>query len=201
MLRNILFVLICLHFSAPALGAKYRYRSNIKEIAFHFGTHTEGYNTVQTDDSGGLRKFELSPVIGIGANLPMFSGLGFFPEFNWVLPHFIEESRIYVNTFMYRFDFGYDVVDWFRFRLGTSIIHLNQHGRGGSTSKDNGNGSSTFYYPDENRSSYNNTLDVGAEFIYDQFAFRVQTYTYSIFREERRQLAYTLFLTYYWENQ
>jgi hypothetical protein len=64
----------------------------------------------------------------------------------------------------------------------------------------NGNDQTTFYYPDENRSSLNNTLDLGIETIFDQFAIRLQTYTYSIFKKEQRQYSYTLFLTYYWDK-
>jgi hypothetical protein len=77
---------------------------------------------------------------------------------------------------------------------------LNQHGRGGPTNVNNGDDTSTFYYPDENRSSLNNTLDIGAEFFLDEWALRLQTYTYSLLREERRQLSYTLFVSYYWDR-
>lgn len=200
MINKILTLLFCALFSAPALSAADAI-SRLKNIYFNAGTHTEFYNALQMDDSGGLRKFDFAPTIGLGFNLPIYKEFGFFPEFNWVLPQLIEESNIIVNTFMYRFDFGYDPLDWLRLRLGTGILQMNQHGRGGKSKQRNGTGTSTFYYPDENRSSVNNTLDVGVEFLYENYAFRLQTYTYSIFREERRQLSYTLFLTYYWEKQ
>lgn len=195
MLRNIIFALFCAYFSAPALGAPF---SNVKHLSFNFGSHTEFYNAVQTDDSGGLRKFEFVPTIGLGADLPIEESFHFLPEFNWVLPYTAEDSNIMMNTFMYRVDLGYDIWDWLRVRLGTSIMHQNIHGKGGKTKENNGTGESTFYYPDENRSSLNNTLDVGVEALMGPIAVRLQTYTYSIFREERRQHSYTLFLSYYW---
>jgi hypothetical protein len=201
MFRNIILLLICLLLGAPAHAAR-KPRSIIKQFYFNLGNHTEFYNGIQKDDSGGLRKFDFAPAIGLGLVIPVASTKlwNFLPEFNWVLPKTYEESNILVNTFMYRFDMGFDPLDWLRLRMGTSLIHLNQHGKGGSTEMRNGNDTSTFYYPSENRSSLNNTFDVGIETMLDQYAFRFQTYTYSIFKKEQRQISYTLFLTYYWDK-
>lgn len=210
MLRNLFILIICGYFSAPALGAAESAPSapkptsataaHIKEIYFNLGTHTQFYNAVQIDGSGGLRKLDWTPVIGAGLGVPMTEKFIFLPEINWVLPQSYENSKIISNLFMFRADLGYDPLEWLRLRLGTSLMWANQQGRGGSTQMNNGNSQSTFYYPEENRSSWNNTLDLGVETIYDQFAFRLQTYTYSIFKKEQRQLSYSLFLTYYWKN-
>jgi hypothetical protein len=170
------------------------------KVILSFGGHTEFYNKIQNDTSGGVRKFDFAPTIGAGLHIPMENGFRFVPEVNWVLPRSVGNSRIIKNVVMVRADFGYDPVDWFRLRLGTSLIWMNQHGRGGSTQINNGNTTSTFYYPDENRSSLNNTLDLGAEALYENWAVRLQTYIYSVFKEERRQLSYTLFLSYYWDR-
>ena len=99
---------------------------------------------------------------------------------------------------MLRGDLGFDPLDWLRLRIGTSLMWQNQQGRAGKVQMNNGDSTSTFYYPDENRSSLNNTFDVGAETIFDQFAIRLQTYTYSLFKKEQRQFSYTLFFSYYW---
>lgn len=102
---------------------------------------------------------------------------------------------------MLRADFGYNLVDWLRLRMGTSLIWLNQHGKGGSVQMNNGNDTSTFYYPDENRSSLNNTLDFGAEAIWQDWSLRLQTYIYSVFLADKRQTSYTLFISYYWDRE
>ena len=199
MIRKILAVLLAFTFGTTALAANESF-FNYKSIYFNLGSHTEFYNAVQMDDSGGLRKFDFAPTAGIGMVIPAFESWNYLPEFNWVLPRTYEDSKIIVNTFMYRFDMGYDPLEWLRLRVGTSIIHLNQHGRGGKTTMRNGNDSSTFYYPSENRSSLNNTFDLGAETLIDEYSIRLQTYTYSIFIKDQRQISYTLFFTYYWEN-
>ncbi|MCM2349794.1 MAG: hypothetical protein NDI69_07220 [Bacteriovoracaceae bacterium] len=177
---------------APALGQE--------TILFNLGTHTEFYNKIQDDSSGGTRKFDFAPTLGAGIKLPLIDHWHFLPEFNWVLPQNAGSDRIIKNTFMLRADFGYDLMDWFRLRAGTSLIWLNQHGRGGSAEINNGNSTSTFYYPDENRSSLNNTLDFGAEVLMQDWALRLQTYVYSVFLAEKRQTSYTLFISYYWDR-
>ena len=171
-----------------------------KKLYINLGSHTEFYNAVQNDDSGGLRKFDLAPTLGVGLLWPLQSQFSFLPEFNWVLPQTMEKSNIMINTFMLRADAGYDLVSWLRLRLGTSLMWQNQQGKGGTAQMNNGNTTSNFYYPDENRSSLNNTLDFGLETAFDPFAIRLQVYTYSVFKKEQRQFSYTIFASYYWDK-
>lgn len=171
----------------------------INALSLNAGFHTEFYNNVQIDDSGGTRKIDYAPTLGIGGHIPLDYGWSFLPEFNWVLPRSAGSSQIIKNLAMFRADFGYAPLDWLRLRVGTSIMFLNLHGRGGSTTINNGNDSSTFYYPDENHSSLNNTFDLGLETLYEDWSLRLQTYTYSLFKEESRQVSYTLFVSYYWD--
>ena len=203
MLRNLFIVVFFTYFCESALAVpnrSYRSSSRIKEVYFNIGTHTQFYNAIQNDDSGGLRKTDWKPVIGAGIGIPMTTNFIFLPEFNWVLPQTHEGSKILSNLFMFRGDISHVPFGWLRLRLGTSLMWANQQGRGGSAQMNNGNGRSTFYYPDENKSSLNNTLDFGIEAVFEKFAFRLQTYTYSFFVKEQKQLSYSLFLTYYWKK-
>lgn len=170
-------------------------------IFFNGGLHTEFYNAIQTDTKGTLRKFDYAPTIGMGAAFRLSPSWHFLPEINWVLPRFTDDSHIMKNVFMLRGDFGYDVTDWLRLHAGTSLMWLNIHGRGGKAKMNNGNTTSNFYYPSENRSALNNTVDLGAEIKFnEQWATRLQTYTYALFSDDRRQVSYSLFLTYYWKQ-
>ena len=227
MYRKLLFLILTGCFSVVAFSqdlSNPRYRPRTKKVArpvqkplrqapqpktddryftkyvFNAGSHTEFFNSVQTDSAGGVNKFEFSPTIGFGLFVPIDQEFTFLPEFNWVLPKTDADSETIENTLMLRADWGYNPIDWFRVRVGTSIIWLNQHGKGGSTKMNNGNSTSTFYHPDENRSSFNNTLDVGAEVLFGEWSARLQTYTYAVFREERRKVSYSLFLSYYWDR-
>lgn len=168
--------------------------------SFQFGSHTEFFNNVQSDASGSQRKFDFAPTIGFGMKFSFSPAWKLLPEVNWVLPIDAGSSNMISNLFMVRGDVGYELFDWFRLRVGTSLMWLNMHGKGGKTQVSNGAGKSTFYNPDENRSALNNTFDLGAEAFFNKdWSARIQTYTYSLFQEERRQLSYTLFLTHYWE--
>lgn len=172
----------------------------VEAWSFQFGTHTEYFNNVQTDAAGTQRKFQFAPTVGLGMKFSLSPEWKFLPEVNWVLPFQAGDSNMIKNLFMLRGDLGYELLDWLRLRVGTSLMWLNMHGKGGKTEINNGSGQSTFYNPDENRSALNNTFDLGAEaFFNPEWSARLQTYTYSLFQEERRQISYTLFLSYYWK--
>lgn len=168
--------------------------------SFQFGTHTEFFNNVQSDGSGSQRKIAFAPTVGLGMKFSFSSNWKLLPELNWVLPYEIADSNVIKNLFMLRGDVGYELTDWLRLRVGTSLMWLNMHGKGGKAQVSNGTGKSTFYNPDENRSAISNTFDLGVEgFFSKDWSARLQTYTYSLLQEERRQISYTLFLTHYWE--
>ncbi len=179
--------------------ASTRQQKDSSTILFNAGLHTEFYKEIQRDSAGKLRTFDKAPTIGAGFIYSWLDDFKFLPEINWVLPR-KSGNRIIKNNFMFRADVGYSPIDIIRMRLGTSLMWLNQQGGGGSSEINNGNGSSTFYYPDENRSSFNTTLDLGVELLLSSFSLRLQTYTYAPFYQERRQLSYTLFVSYYWEK-
>lgn len=168
--------------------------------SFQFGSHTEFFNNIQTDTEGTQRKFEFAPTIGLGMKFSFSDDFKLLPEVNWVLPFRSGDSNMIKNLFMLRGDLGYEMLDWLRLRVGTSLMWLNMHGKGGKTKINNGEGQSTFYNPDENRSALNNTFDIGAELMFSkEWSVRLQTYTYSLFEEERRQISYSLLFAYYWE--
>jgi hypothetical protein len=173
---------------------------DLKKIKLNFGSHTEFYNASQINTSGDKNRFDLIPTIGAGISHDLPSNFKFLPEINWALPINQGSSQIIKNVFMLRADFGYTPIDWLNLRAGSSLMIQNQHGRGGKTQIENGNTVSTFYYPDENHSSFNNTFDLGVEFIKEKWSARIQTYTYSLFKEERREMSYTLFVSYLWER-
>jgi hypothetical protein len=188
--KYLIWLVISLTFCIPAWG--------IKDLYLNLGTHTEFFNAVQNNDSGGLRKLDFAPTVGMGLRRNLKENWDFLPELNWVLPQTYEDSNIMANLFMLRADLGWKPLEWLRLRAGTSLMWLNQQGKGGKAQMNNGTGTSTFYYPDENRSSLNNTLDFGVEGLWHQWALRLQTYTYSVFVKERRQISYTLFISYDW---
>lgn len=171
----------------------------ISSIGFNVGSLTEFVGNVQIDSAGGKRRFDFNPAIGAFAVIPLQGNVDLLPEINWVLPRKTGTDSVYKNLLMFRADIGYRWFEWLRLRAGTSVMFLNTHGSGGKVSRDNGNGQTEFYRPNSNSSSFNNTFDLGIEFLKDPWAFRFQTYTYSLFNEQRRQHSYMVMGTYYWD--
>jgi hypothetical protein len=201
-MTKVYFFSLLLSFAAAALARPMETSESLESLYLSLGSHTEFYNALQKDQSGNKRRMDFNPTLGLGLalNLPS-SAWRILPEFIWVLPQEAGSNKIIKNIFMLRGDLAYDL-HALRIRLGTSFVLLNQHGLGGSAELDNGNSTSTFYYPEENRSSLNNTVDLGLELIFNpDWSTRLQTYTYSLFAEEQRQISYTLFLTYHWPQR
>lgn len=169
-----------------------------KNIGFHLGGLTEFYNAIQTDTRGQKNKFDFNPLIGGSTDVEMSEHWALVPELNWVLPREIG-SGVSKNLFMLRLDGAWRGGEWWRLRIGTSLMVNNIRGGGGTKTVRNGGSTSTFYVPSESRTAVNNTLDFGGELIYDSFAVRLQTYTYALFRKDRRQLSYSLMFTYYYD--
>jgi len=92
---------------------------SIDNLQLNFGTHTQFYNAVQINNSGGKQRFEFSPTIGVGTSYQLPHGFQFLPEVNWVLPVNQSTGNVIKNTLMLRADFGYFVTDWFRIRSGS----------------------------------------------------------------------------------
>lgn len=167
-------------------------------LGFHLGTLTEFVGSVQIDDQGGKNFFEMNPFLGFSTQLTLSPQWVFSPELNWVLPR-ESGAGVSKNLFMIRGDFGYNYEDWIRLRAGTSLMVNNIRGSGGVRPLNNGSGQSDFFVPPESQTALNNTLDLGAEIHNKELALRFQTYWYAILNSERRQLSYSLTLTYYYD--
>lgn len=172
--------------------------TRFKNIGLHLGGLTEFYNAIQVDNRGQKNKFDFAPFFGASTDIGLTDSWVMVPEFNWVLPQAIGDG-VTKNLFMLRLDGAWRGGDWWRLRVGTSLMINNIRGEGGTKTVSNGGSTSTFYLPSESKTAVNNTLDFGAEALYDSFAFRFQTYLYSIFRNDRRQVSYSLTLSYYYD--
>ena len=176
--------------------------SSFKDFNLSLGSHTEFYRKVQTDQKGTQRTFDFNPMLGVGKSFPFHHLVSFEPEVLWVLPKSLGSStNVIRQIFFFRPDFKLKLPFNFALRLGTSFAVLNQHGKGGKIKLNNGNTQTTFYNPDENRTSLNNTFDLGLQYqLLQNHSLKFQTYTYSLLKAERRQVSYSLLYTYHWDK-
>jgi hypothetical protein len=196
--RSVSLWILFITLSIGSVHSSDSFTQQFKYIGFHLGTLTEFYDAIQVDDQGTTDKFAINPLIGFSLDIEITPQWTWAPELNWVLPREAGEG-ITKNIIMIRNDAIWRASDIFRLRVGTSFMINNMRGEGGSRRLNNGSGTSEFYVPSESRTSINNTLDLGAEVLMDEFAFRFQTYIYSLLKSERRQISYSLTLTYYYD--
>src|SRR5690606_9913906 len=140
----------------------------------------------------------MNPFLGFSTDVMITPEWTWIPEINWVLPREAGEG-VTKNLIMLRTDAAWRGSDWWRLRIGTSLMVNNIKGEGGKKKMNNGSGTADFYVPSESRTSVNNTLDLGAEAFVEDFGFRFQTFIYSLLRSDRRQYSYTLTLSYYYD--
>lgn len=189
-----LALVLCLH--SPMVSAADELTQRFRKLGFHAGSLTEFTNAVQVDDQGSTELFTFNPMLGFSLDIELTPEWTWVPEINWVLPRSAGKG-ITKNLFMLRNDAVWKGADWWRLRVGTSFMVNNIRGSGGTQVLNNGAGTSEFYVPGESRTAINNTLDLGAELVSDDVAVRFQTYVYSLLKSERRQLSYSLTLSYY----
>lgn len=175
------------------------FAQRFKNLGFHLGNLTEFANAVQVDDQGHTRKIGKAPFLGFSTDVEMTPQWALIPEINWVFPQDSNDNQISRNLFMVRLDGGWKGGDWWRLRVGTSVMINNMRGKGGTKTVRNGSGSDSFFIPSESKTSVNNTFDLGAEAFYLPFAVRFQTYTYAIVNSQRRQISWSLTLSYYYD--
>ncbi len=167
-----------------------------------FGTLTEFYQSVQISESGEKNTLEFNPLIGASLYFSTRNQFEFQTEIFWVLPRTLENSAAVENLFAFRIDFTHKrfkfLQDQLILRMGTSAMVDIMQGRGGEVQLSNGGQSSTFFLPEQNRTTINNTFDVAIEYLLGpNYSLRTTAIVYQLFASERRALSYTLQLNYY----
>ncbi len=186
----LILLLVCLSSKVTAFDIK-----SPETIGFNFGTWLENYAQVQDDTNGGVNDhFELTPYFGINAVYSLPYQLEFVHETGYVIQRTSEE--ISKNLFFFKFDLAYRATEWVRLRAGTSFMMLMISADGGEDTLRNGSGTETYYIPEERRTSYNQTLDFGAEFLYEKISFKLQNYIYAFTNSDQRMTTYSLSVNY-----
>ncbi len=158
-----------------------------------------GYST-QKENDGSRNALSFDPALAFNNVIPFSTPFSqvFLPEFGFVF-HGSNDSDDYSKRTTYiLLDLGYLLVPKLvlRYGLGTFITKIK--GKGGSTSLRNGSATTTFYRPGKETSSWNTTLNLGAEMaVYSNWAPRFELFLFSPLSSTARKVSYLLSLTYY----
>lgn len=184
-------------FLAIAASDSFAFEFNWKKFetaSFQAGTWLENLGQVRANRSDDTNGFGITPFISASSAYNISSQHQIIPEVGYVIQQ--SSHKVTKNLFFFRADYAYSVYEWLKLRAGSSLMILRQSGSGGEDTLNNGNTTETYFIPEEGRNTYNQTLDLGVEFIQKEISTRMQVYTYAPFEEERRSFTFSLSLNY-----
>ena len=153
--------------------------------------------STQKKEDGGRNTFSFKPMIGVNMVMPIPNmSHVFLPEFG-IIPQGKEYDEYSKTTLYFLLDVGYLITDRFLLRYGLGTFMTKISGDGSVLTLPNGDGTATFYRPNEGETSWNTTLDLGFEFAIDaNNALRFETYMFS-WLSSARKFSYSLSYAHY----
>lgn len=188
LISTVLFSNVC---SAKEFSTK-----NFKNIYANFGTWQEFYKQVQSSRDGDLNSFEFRPYLSAGVDYELTSEHAIISEVGYVIRENLGDSTVTKDQFFLRFDYAHRALEWLRLRAGTSFMWVTYSGDGSEQTLPNGNSTEVYFAPSERSNVFNQTLDLGLEFIKDRYSFRVQSYIYAFSEEDERLTSFSASLNY-----
>ncbi len=154
--------------------------------------------STQKETTGSKNTLSFDPMVGVNTIFATpFTGHLFLPEFAMAF-HGTGQDGYKKSTMFFLLDFGYQLRAQTILRYGVGTVLTRISGDGGTVNLLNGNTPTDFYAPNEARTSWNTTVDLGIEHSFSSdYALRFQTYIFSMFDAEARKLSYSLNLVYY----
>lgn len=163
-----------------------------------FGGYIPFGPSTQKDETGSKNTFALDPVLSVNTVIPTpFFNQLFLPEFAYVF-HGSGADEYSKNTMLFLADLGHRISPQLVFRYGLGTVLTRVSGDGAAVTLRNGGDTSTFYRPGETQTSWNTTINFGLETAFNaNYAFRFQTYWFSLFDGESRKGSYSFTIHYY----
>lgn len=195
MLKNLLIFFV---FSIRLCHAWENPLPKFSQVDIQLGTWLERFSQLQSTRNGEKNGFELTPFISAGFVYNMSPKWKFRPEALYVIRQ--SSDQIDKDIFSFQLDFTYSFTKEWSFILGSSLLVQNISSDGGEEKINNGNTTETFYLPNERRTSYIQTLDLGFEWREKNYGAKFQSYIYRL-DENFPQYSLALGLLYSWEKK
>ena len=199
--KLLFFPLLCFLLFFPSIKpAKAEF--TFEDFGLYLGTLAFNPLYVQVDGSGNTSFFDINPYLfsmfryRFSTNTAMDAGIGmFFPQSG-------EESNLTKMTGNIQINFIYDPFLLFNmpfnFRGGISSYFTLIGGSGGSTRRNNGTSTSTFYNPESSNVSVNFSIDLGMEnYVHKKVSLRYMLHIFSAFENASRHIGYGLAASYH----
>jgi len=154
--------------------------------------------STQRTASGSSNTLSFDPMLGVNTKMvtPWFNQI-FLPELDVVF-HTGEKDGYSKKTYLLSADFGYQINSMFMLRYGSSTVITQISGSGGVVYLNNGNSTDAFYRPNKSNISWNQTLNLEIDgMVNPSYSLRFETYIFSLFNSQSRQVSYALSFIYY----
>ncbi len=162
-----------------------------------FGNLTHNFLSAQNDEKGGKKVFEAGPVFLFGASFPfLFTDLYASPAVGYA--KFFTKDKTSRSEIILQYHFNQMLFSSLMLRYGFSNYITKISGEGGTLELNNGTSTATFYVPEESKTTYTASLDIGTEFIFSaDYAARFQVSVMRFLSSERRRVSHMLTLNYF----
>jgi hypothetical protein len=161
------------------------------------------------DSDGKVAEKPFSPAIAIGYNFNLFdTGFGFSPHFGYIHTKVTANDsygKQKIHTLFFNWDFLYvpEIFPSMAVRFGVGNFLKRTSGEGGTVEIPNGNGTDEARRPDETRTSYTSTFNLGADFNFElplndwftDLGLRTEMFIFRPLSKENRNYAFILGLT------
>ena len=133
--------------------------------------------------------FQLSPVILSKIAYNLNDSWELNPLFSWVIYQEHENSSSNQNIFIPQLNATYKYNQELHFTIGTSVVIYSTSGDATEEELPNGTGETTYFSPSERRNSYQQNLNLGFNYQFDQYTFNFDSYSYKLFNSELREVS------------
>jgi hypothetical protein len=153
--------------------------------------------STQKDEEGGTSATNFQPSVFASSILPAPLNHLFLPELGLIFYRGLEDD--YSKRTLYLLgDVGYKLNANLILRYGIGLFSTSISSDGGAITLNDGAGTSEFYKPSTSVTSYNVTWNLGIESALNaNWSARFETFLYEALSSVKRDVSYTLNITYY----
>ncbi len=161
------------------------------------GNLTHNFLSAQNDEKGGKKVFEAGPVFLVGASFPfLFSGMYASPAVGYA--KFFTKDQTSRSDIIIQYHLSQLLFPSMMLRYGFSNYITKIGGDGGTLELNNGSSTATFYIPEESKSTFTASMDIGTEFIFSaEYTARLQVSVLRFLSSERRRVSHMLTFNYF----
>ncbi len=181
--------------SKPAV---FKTKTKWRNFKLGAGVFSFSPNRYQETGKGGEIGIELVPAIGLGLEFGSESKFSYQLDSYFSFPTTSEDELMSEFRFGLEFAAYYKLLSFLRPFVGSTVYFNMIKSKETKIEKLPGN-QGTFFSSASLRSSINNSLDVGAEFLLDRFSVDLKVGFLSLFDSQKRDVHYGLMLNYYFD--